>query len=84
MDTNTFVFSSVYLGNPRTVDYTDNTDEPTFPCEANDLNNKNDERIAKGYVSLNYNPNFLSHGFTQIKHRFSGGSLARNTPGSAR
>jgi len=46
---------------------------PTFPCEANDLNNKNDERIAKGYVSLNYNPNFLSHGFTQIKHIFSGG-----------
>jgi hypothetical protein len=40
------------------VDYTDNTDEPTFPCEANDLNNKNDEGITKGYASLNRNPNF--------------------------
>jgi len=33
------------------VDYTDNTDEPTFPCEANhlktNLNNKNDEGIVK-------------------------------------
>jgi hypothetical protein len=66
------------------VDYTDNTDAPTFPCEANDLNNKNDEGITKGYTSLNCNPKFLSHGFTQIKHRFSGGSLARNTPSSAR
>jgi len=34
------------------VDYTDNTHEPTFPCEPNDLNNKNDERIAKGYAFL--------------------------------
>jgi hypothetical protein len=40
------------------VDYADNTDEPTFPCEANDLNNKNDEGITKSYASLNCNPNF--------------------------
>jgi hypothetical protein len=35
------------------VDYTDNMDAPTFPCEANDLNNKNDEGITKNYASLN-------------------------------
>ena len=46
------------------MDYTDNTDEPTFTCEADDRNNKNDEGITKDYASLNYNPNFLSHGFT--------------------
>ena len=34
------------------MDYTDNTDEPTFRCEANDLNNKNEERITKGYAFL--------------------------------